>query len=133
MTDDEKADRDPDKERLGAAAKVNMKFTGDPSSLDALREKLGGIAGHVQTANAVSKMVEETQIDTARAMRNMPEMRAARAAETTAEAMLRLLDEAARAEQREVTMLRWNRAGVVLAAIAAVASVAAIIVAVALR
>lgn len=66
---------------------------------------------------------------------NTPDARAARAAEKTAEHLEVLVEEAVdgrirslEAERREVVMLRWTVAGVVLAAIAAVASIIAIAV-----
>ena len=62
-------------------------------------------------------------------MTNGPDFRAARAAEQTADAVARLVAEAEQAEQRETTMLWWTIAGVVLAGIAAIASVIAIVLA----
>jgi hypothetical protein len=66
--------------------------------------------------------------------RTMPDYRAAKAAEQTAEHLEVLVSEAienrARAEEverREKVMLFWTKAGVVLAAIAAVASIIAIL------
>jgi hypothetical protein len=67
--------------------------------------------------------------------KTMPAYRAAHAAEQTAEHMKVLVDEAvenrvraAETERRETVMLRWTIAGVSLAAIAAIASIVAILV-----
>jgi hypothetical protein len=66
---------------------------------------------------------------------NMPEARRTRAAEETVDALRVLVDDAiaakeraAATDRRETVMLRWTIAGVVLAAIAAVASIIAILV-----
>jgi hypothetical protein len=83
------------------------------------------------SSSFVREMTEANQIR----WENMPEARRTRAAEDTAEALKILVDEAidakeraAATDRRETVMLRWTIAGVVLAAIAAVASIIAILI-----
>jgi hypothetical protein len=92
---------------------------------------LGGKSPHLDIGALVG--VEAERVRPMIDIDSMPDMRAARAAERTSQHLEVLVDTALEAEKRsaktdrrEVVMLRWTIAGVVLAAIAAVASVIAI-------
>lgn len=111
------------------------------AEIDAKFAKLRAVAGEASKAHTAKYAGLFTEADRIRGLNtalpqidiaNSPPFRAAAAAERTAEQLGVLVDAALGAERRETTMLRWTKAGVVLAAIAALASVIAIVVTIAL-
>lgn len=106
----------------GVSAEKLAKFGGS----GAAAERFAGLAkagNLIASQHAVHEDLMRNMPDLA----NMPDARAARASEKTAEYMGVLVDAARDTERRETTMLRWTVASVVLAAIAAITGVISIL------